>query len=256
MRSYDQTQADTAQMIVEFRNTGGTVLATYSTGRAANVSSWVQYNHTRTAPVGTRTIRIRLIGESYNGDSVDSYFDNLSLTGLSTLPVTLLSFTANAIAGESELKWETANEINNKGFYIERSLNGISWETIGFVAAATDSRSSYQYRFTDRIPETGTNYYRLKQVDIDGQFEYSPVKNLQYKYSGATLLFPNPASDVLSLKTRTGKFKAQIINANGKTIALFQDQRNVRIHSLPAGIYYLKVWYDDNTVENLKFIKQ
>jgi hypothetical protein len=191
-----------------------------------------------------------------NGDSVDSYFDNLSLTATTTLPVNFVSFTAAASAQESRLKWQTSQEINNRGFFIERSANGVAWETIGFVAAATGSANIYEYQFTDAQPAIGVNYYRLKQQDLDGRYEYSSVRPVQHQYSGRTFIFPNPANDVLSIVTQENKFKAQIINMEGKVAATFINQKNMAIRHLPSGIYYLRLIYDGNRVEHRKFLKR
>ncbi|MBX3241274.1 MAG: T9SS type A sorting domain-containing protein [Chitinophagaceae bacterium] len=257
VRSYNQTPPDQTEMILEFRNASNTVIGFYSTtGTVAHVNNWVQYNHSQTAPAGTRTIRIRLIATSRNGDSVDGYFDNLSLTATVSLPVNLISYTAESTAqGSSLLKWETSDEINNRGFYIERSVNSTTWETIGFVAASVGG-IIHRYQFTDPEPATGINYYRLKQVDLDGKYEYSAIRSLQYRYSGRTFVFPNPADNFLSIVTRDNKLNAQIINMNGKVMASFVNQKNIDIQHLPSGIYYLRLLYGNNRTETLRFLKR
>ena len=255
MHSYNQATPDATEIIVEFMNAANTVLSTYTTGTATNTGGWVRYNHNRTAPVGTRTIRIRLIGTSHNGDSVDSYFDNLSLTATITLPVNFISFSVKDAAPGYLLKWETSNEINNSGFYIERSGDGVTWEAIGFIAAATESRNSYYYQFTDAKPAPGANYYRLKQVDLDGKYEYSFVRRVHHQNVGRTVVFPNPADNTLFIVTQENRFHAQIINTEGKLIASFINQKSITIQSLPAGVYYLRLIYADR-VENLRFLKR
>ncbi|MBS1750223.1 MAG: T9SS type A sorting domain-containing protein [Bacteroidetes bacterium] len=255
-QSYNQSTPDGAEIIVEYRNNVGTVLSSYSTGTTTNISGWVQYTDNRVAPTGTRTIRIRLIGTSNNGDSIDSYFDNLSLTATITLPVNFISFTAASVPTGCLLKWQTSDEINNRGFYIERSSNGISWESIGFIEAAkAGSGYTYQYQFTDANPAMGVNFYRLKQEDLDGKYEYSTVRNVQYQYSGRTFIFPNPVVNVLSIATQENKFKAQIINPEGKVVATFMNQKNISVQTLPSGIYYLRLLYGSR-VENLRFVKR
>jgi len=255
MSSYDQSPADQTEMIVQFRAASTAVLGSYTTGIAANTGGWMQYTHSQAAPSGTRTIRIRLISVSRNGSSVDGYFDNLSLTATSTLPVHFISFTATPATAGCLLKWETSDEINNRGFYIERSANGITWETIGFIAATTDGGNSHHYQFTDAKPATGINHYRLKQADLDGKYEYSIIRNVQYQYSGSASVFPNPADNLLSIVTQENNFKAQIINLDGKVAATFVNQKNVAIRHLPSGIYCLRLMYGDK-VENLKFLKR
>lgn len=255
MSSFNQSPADQTEMIVEFRDASTAVLGSYTTGTVANTGGWVQHNHSQAAPSGTRTIRIRLISTSRNGSSIDSYFDNLSLTATSTLPVHFISFTATLATSGSLLKWETSDEINNRGFYIERSANGITWETIGFIPATAGGGGSHQYQFTDAKPATGINHYKLKQADLDGKYEYSVIRNVQYQYSGGTSVFPNPADNLLSIVTQENNFKAQIIKPDGKVVATFVNQKNVPIRHLPSGIYYLRLMNGDK-VENLKFLKR
>ncbi|MBX2921638.1 MAG: T9SS type A sorting domain-containing protein [Chitinophagaceae bacterium] len=257
-QSYDQTEADSAAMVVEFRDASRpdpVILGYITTDTAANTDGWTLYNMAETAPSGTRTIRVRLIGHSFNGTSVDSYFDNLSLTATNTLPVNWVSFTAMASAQQSLLKWQTSHEINNKGFYIERSANGVAWETIGFVAAAAGSASIYEYQFADAQPAIGINYYRIKQQDLDGKYEYSSVRNVQHQYSGRTFIFPNPADNHLSIVTQENKFKAQIIHSDGRVAATFINEKNISIQHLHPGVYYLRLVYENNRVENLKLLK-
>lgn len=257
MRSGEKDIADATEIILEFRGVTDNLISSFSTGSATNTDGWVEFTHSQKAPSGTRTIRVRLIATSNTiGDPVDGYFDDLSLTATNTLPVTLVSFTAaSSSKGSSLLKWETTNEINNKGFYIERSVNGVSWETIGFVAAAVGNENNHQYRFTDEKPAVGINFYRFKQVDIDGKYEYSPTRNVSYQYSGRTVIFPNPADNILTIVTRESRFKAQIINLSGKVVASADNQKNIITQQLPSGVYNLRLIYD-NRVENLRFIKR
>lgn len=95
------------------------------------------------------------------------------------LPVELSSFTVNAKENVAELNWETATEVDNYGFEIQRSIKNSKWEKVGFVNGNGNSNSPKYYDFIDSsIPETGEYFYRLKQIDIDGQFEYSDVVNV------------------------------------------------------------------------------
>jgi|GEM_PF-2459477 len=95
--------------------------------------------------------------------------------GLAVLPVNLVSFNAEAVSNGIELTWQTASESNSDRFEIERSTNGINYSNIGTVAAAGNSSSLLTYNFTDANPVNGNNFYRLRQVDIDGQANYSQV---------------------------------------------------------------------------------
>ncbi len=116
----------------------------------------------------------------------------------SVLPVELTSFTAAAVKNTILLHWATATERNNFGFDVERSANpGVNaeWKTIGFVQGSGNSSAPKQYRFVDKAAASGTHSYRLKQIDNDGQYEYSPVIEAVTAAPASIALhqnFPNP----------------------------------------------------------------
>jgi hypothetical protein len=128
-------------------------------------------------------------------------------------PVELTSFTANVIDNSVELNWQTATEVNNYGFEILRSAQSDSyseeqsdeesWETLGFVQGHGNSNSPKKYSFTDENPPSGKVKYRLKQIDVDGQFEYSDVVEVN---TGAPNKFeleqnyPNPFNPTTTIK--------------------------------------------------------
>ncbi|MFD2918502.1 T9SS type A sorting domain-containing protein [Terrimonas rubra] len=256
MQSYNQSPVDETRMIVEFRSAGGTVLDSYDTGVRSVVSVWTQYANTRTAPVGTRTIRIRLIGIARNGNALDAYFDNLSLTVSTTLPVTLQNFTATAQQESVKLAWTTSSETNNKGFSIERSNNGQNWNNIGFVAAQTGIAGDKTYSFTDNAPVAGNNYYRLKQEDLDGVYTYSGIQTVQFSGKARSFIFPNPVQETLNFSTGMISPKVKVMNTEGKVILIHTGtQRQVNVSQLVTGIYYL-VLEDGTRKEVLKFMKQ
>lgn len=112
-----------------------------------------------------------------------------------TLPVTWLSFTAKSSGKDAMLNWATGSELNNKGFEVERSFDGENFVSIGFVKGAGSSASVHTYSFVDASvlnTTTGDVYYRLKQVDFDGNSEYSKVAILGSNNEDAISLYPNP----------------------------------------------------------------
>jgi hypothetical protein len=93
----------------------------------------------------------------------------------SIIPVELTSFSASVFDGQVRLVWKTATEKNNSGFVIERSTNNLSYERIGFVEGMGTTTQTTSYSFFDKSALSGKYYYRLKQVDYNGAFEYSNV---------------------------------------------------------------------------------
>jgi hypothetical protein len=120
------------------------------------------------------------------------------------LPVKWLSFDALKKGETSVLDWTTSEEFNNKGFEVLRSVNGQYFEKIGWVDAKTELAPVNVYQFIDSHPLRGINYYRLKQVDLDGKTDYSPVRNLSFnsRNFGVTVT-PNPADEFFYVEIQT-----------------------------------------------------
>ncbi len=141
------------------------------------------------------------------------------------LPVELISFEASIVNSTILLDWATASEIDNDKFLIQRSLDGEVFETIGEVAGNGTTSDLQEYSFADKSPISGIAYYRLKQIDFDGKFEYSPLVAVNY-LDGANglrvLLFPNPAKDFfkvsLEADINVNNITGQLIDPSGRII--------------------------------------
>jgi hypothetical protein len=111
------------------------------------------------------------------------------LAACQALPVELISFTGKQLEKHNVLVWVTASEINNDYFEIERSANGVTFETIGIIKGA-NNKQQHQYEYRDEHPFVGINYYRLKQVDTDGKFAYSDIIILKNTHKGEVGVYP------------------------------------------------------------------
>jgi hypothetical protein len=120
-----------------------------------------------------------------------------SFNSCSILPIELLSFTANRADKTSALDWTTSSEINNKYFEVQRADFNNTFVKIGEVNAIGSSTTPTSYRFIDQHPEKGTNYYRLKQIDFDGHFTYSPTRSVKFTGNESIMIYPNPVSNLL-----------------------------------------------------------
>jgi len=110
------------------------------------------------------------------------------------LPVELLSFTGRKVEDGNLLEWVTASEENNEGFEVQESTDGENWDVIGWVEGKGTTSELNTYEFLDRVPFIGDNYYRLKQIDYDGQFEFSNIINLKYESKDIVIeVLPNPS---------------------------------------------------------------
>jgi hypothetical protein len=164
--------------------------------------------------------------------------------GTNPLPVTLLDFKATAQQDQVELNWLTASESNSSHFEIERSIDNENYLTLGNTLAAGNSTIVTSYRFVDPDPFTGTTYYRLKMVDLDGSFEYSPVRAVYYLNEKNLSVFPNPASsDGINVEVPefiSGPVTLTIINASNQTVyEETHEARTIRLGSykFAKGIY-------------------
>jgi hypothetical protein len=127
-----------------------------------------------------------------------------SPSGGSPLPVELISFVGWNDGDVNELEWVTATELNNELFVIERSADAINFVELGTVDGNGTTNYEITYNFTDFTPIQGVNYYRLKQIDFDGTFEYSSIIAVEVE-GGVTKtsivkLHPNPANELINMQ--------------------------------------------------------
>ena len=180
-------------------------------------------------------------------------------------PVELTSFTATASNDAVVLNWETATEVNNYGFEVEsKRASTDEWSKIGFVSGHGNSNSpnSYSYTATD-----GAKYYRLKQVDIDGAFEYSDVVTVSVNGLAKTELYqnyPNPfnPTTIINFRLRTeGMTKLVVYNILGQQVkVLLNENMQAGSYSVPfvasnltSGVYYYKL-QSNNKMEIKKML--
>lgn len=183
------------------------------------------------------------------------------------LPVVWLSFHAKVDdANAVVLEWTTAEEINNDYFSVEKSFDGQYWEKIGEVASTEDISEINFYSFVDKRPENGINYYRLKQVDKDGSFEYSSVVKIEFE--GAVQVselevFPNPVTNKLSIRSLEA-FNAStqilIVNTEGKILKQSNTKEEYQVEldlsTLTNGIYFLQISDKNGQLSQYVFVKE
>ena len=166
------------------------------------------------------------------------------LTPLAVLPVTWLNFSGIIQGSATLLSWETQNETNNRGFTIQRSPNGISFENIGFVPASTQVQDRHEYAFTDPNPHAGSNYYRLVQTDIDGKTAMSPTIRLNFDLTTRLSVFPNPASMFVTVR---GSNAGSLIGLYGVDGRKYKEMRSaggdmkLDVSVIASGLYIVRV---------------
>jgi hypothetical protein len=184
------------------------------------------------------------------------------------IPVELTSFAANVNNnGQVVLNWETATELNNLMFEIERKSEGSEFHTIGYVNGAGTTTLPQQYSYLDATVNTGTYSYRLKNVDYDGRYYFSDAVEVDVKGPLTFALeqnYPNPFNPTTNIKfsvPETGNIKLAVYNIVGEQVAVLVDGfteagfYNVTFDaaSLPSGIYLYKL-QSANSVETKKMM--
>ena len=181
------------------------------------------------------------------------------------LPVDLISFEANVIGADVELKWATASETNNSHFELERSLDGIRFEAITHVEGSGNSTEVQTYSFMDRAALAGTNYYRLTQVDIDGTAESFTVVTAKVE-TGQTVLhvLPNPVKNIARVRlegTISNNAIYTLVNTTGQVIKTLEVTnvggiQEIDLSDVQAGVYFLNVIDGGNEKVFQRVIKQ
>ena len=188
----------------------------------------------------------------------------LTLTGpigsMVVLPVELISFNGKTEKGVNNLKWATATESNNSGFSVERSADGETFTSIGFVKGGGTTQKQQNYQMMDAKPLSGINYYRLKQVDNDGKFTYSNTITLVVEKGTETLrIYPNPTHKEITVAyPLSTKATISLFSAAGqlmKQMTTESDLTTVNLELLPVGMYFLKMQTESNTFVQ-KFVKE
>ncbi len=178
--------------------------------------------------------------------------------GAVALPVDLIYFKATAKNKQNELVWATAMEENNSHFVVERSLNGENFEVIGEEHGNGNSQTIIEYTYFDTdIPnQTKPIYYRLKQVDYDGQFEYSDAVMVESKPTTNTEIFPNPTSDFIFVSKPGFRFNVSLTDQSGIPIEIKDDQVNTSqfsVSRIPNGFYIVQI-NSSQGAENFKVL--
>lgn len=169
-------------------------------------------------------------------------------TSSTPLPIKLIMFEAKKVNSTSVLEWNTLLEENNKGFEIQRSLDGKNWEEIGYSNSKSEngySKVKLIYNFIDNNPEAGTNYYRLKQVDYNGNFAYSQVRQVLFTDQlPSVTIYPNPARDYIIIDGLSHSSNIYIINTNSQIVytqEINNENNKIDLNQFATGLYTIIV---------------
>lgn len=198
-----------------------------------------------------------------DGQSTPNFYSNYTgcrPSDLNALPVVLLNFDAVAMEDHISIWWSTAEELGNSHFIIERSANAMQWERIGMVGGHGTTQEVQHYEFKDQSPLPGRSYYRLTQVDFNGDSETFDIVAVDFDSEDTQLkVFPNPSSDFITVNCSEEIEHLSMIDTRGRTHQIAQEGSSgmngrFDIRHLPNGIYRVMI-YGKKTVFREKLIK-
>ncbi len=209
---------------------------------------WEKRYMTFTATAATHLIKFLPMDDDANivsPDGVRMGIDSVELDPFSPLPIELIAFDAQYKDHQVELSWSTATEINNDYFTIERSSDAIHFEEIARIVGAGNSNAVVHYSDVDQDPLSGTSFYRLKQTDYDGLFQYSEMTSVTISEEEAVLVYPNP---ILKNNTITvqGNYDAhdlfELLDEMGTVVkSSLNSNSTMDLIGIPTGIYFLRI---------------
>lgn len=172
----------------------------------------------------------------------------------SLIPVELASFSASVNENDISLNWQTVTEKNNKGFTLEKKVNGI-WNELGFISGNGTTTERMSYSFTDKNPAEGKNIYRLKQINLDGSYEY--IGQIEVDFNNVLPFelaqnYPNPFNPTTSIRfilPTEARTTIKLYNSLGEEVkTLFNEVTNAGVHTinidasnLSSGMYIYKI---------------
>ncbi len=224
------------------------IYAVSGTGTSTNNSIYVikdNAGYNQAMVLGTNTVATNLVSAGAN-----FAFRGIAFTpgsDLVAIPVELMTFKGSLIHDKANLQWITASERNAKEFIVEKSTNGKEFNAIGTVAAKNSAVKS-NYTFDDAQLSEDINYYRLKMMDFDGSYKYSPVVAIKLGGKGVKGLsvFPNPVANTLTIDHTAAADDAtiRIFSLAGSSIIQYNVAKNatqtsVDASQLPAGQYFI-----------------
>jgi fibronectin-binding autotransporter adhesin len=202
---------------------------------------------------------VNLGANTMHWEGIYSFSDITGNGGGTPLPITLLNFDAKKNGSNTDISWSTLSEINNDFFTVERTIDGVNFVEIAKVDGAGNHNGILNYSAVDKNPVNGKNYYRLKQTDFDGKFEYSKLVMVEFegiKVQNSVTVYPNPSNGnnvnvSISGTQNKSSIQIKVSSSNGAEVLSINTtaineftQIPLETSSLANGVYYLQVIVD------------
>ncbi len=203
-----------------------------------------------------------LSGTTYTINGIADF--NAEITGgdinNAPLPLDWLAFDVSHDRGFNFLKWVTANEINTSSFEVEKSYDGKVFESVSTIPARGGAFSE-TYELTDKHDRSGLIYYRIKQIDQDQKFAYSPLRSVRADINQKMRVYPTAVSDYTTVfSDKEMEVQVSIVNTQGAIVKQFglmipQGDQTISLHNLAAGVYWIKI-ENAEVSETFRIVKQ
>ncbi|SIT88751.1 T9SS type A sorting domain-containing protein [Pontibacter indicus] len=197
-----------------------------------------------------------------DGMCYEEYMLYATTQGIVSLPVELVSFKAQSTKEGVQLSWKTASELDNRGFEVEASADGKNFRKVAFVESKVGTTSLTQhYSFLDTRAVAGANYYRLKQIDFDGAFEYSKTVAINITLASAATVYPTLATTDITVRLASTDDQVTIAVADmaGKQLLAVQNPADrqvvLPVQQLQQGVYFVTVT-SGTQKEVIRFVKR
>lgn len=187
-----------------------------------------------------------------DGLSVDDF-----IISNTPLPVVITSLNVSKFRNATEIRFSTVSEVNSDYFSIERSGDGLIFSEIGRLKAAGESRKSKHYTYLDENPLTGMNYYRIRQVDTDGQYRITEAAKVQFDAEKKFRLYPSQTTDDINIITDHTGYDVVIFDTAGRErlrAANLSGNQHFSLNALQAGTYILH-FRDEYNIKVMKIVK-
>jgi hypothetical protein len=208
---------------------------------------------------GAKTINVSALSETYAGPDAQAFSYSYNYSGL--LPVKLIGFDAYPQLNDMKIVWQVSSQVNFSHYELEWRTDGSVFAKLAEITIQQAEKNLVDYAYTHKNASTGNNYYRLKMVDKDGSFEYSPIISIKKSFSAN--IYPNPTTSVVNVQTEevlNPNDEWRLTNVLGATIKVQKaGTSNVyqfNLEGLPASIYYLHLLKGNKRVGVYKIIKQ
>ena len=258
-------KADAVDAIWNVNRTTGTGNCTVSLAwsdalEGANFSSAIaglgisQYTTSYSSFSGTASSSINTASVTATNDALGSFLVGKT----TTLPVKLINFTAKAVSQISVLNWETTSEVNLSKYEVQRSADGVTFETLGSVKA-NNIIGNFNYSFTDKAPAFGANYYRLSSIDLDGTTSISKIQAVNFGTVAMLAVYPNPTKGEINI---AGLVKGDLITITdmiGRTVQsqlyIGENVMRLNLDQVNTGVYLLSVYRNGQITSSNRIVK-